>query len=225
MNHELVAGRLAEVRARIERAGGDPDGVEIVAVTKSFGPPAAVAALSAGIANLGENYAGELAQKAAAVAQLCPARARWHFIGAIQRNKIARLAEIVCCWQTIARAIEAETIVGRYGEGLPSVFLEINMSGDPRRPGCHPRAARGLLGDVRSVGLEVRGLMAVAPLAKGPTDIETGYGDVARLRDDLGLAELSIGMSGDLEAAVRAGTTMVRVGSALFGPRNPRAPR
>ncbi len=221
----VVAQRLAEVRARIERAGGDPGKVQIVGVTKTFGPEYALAGLLAGIGDLGENYAEELSHKAAVLGEIGSPPVRWHFIGTIQRNKIRRIVGVVSCWQSVSRAAEAEAIAARSGELRPGVFVEVNVANDPARPGCPPSSVPGLVGMITATGLEVRGLMAVAPLGEGPDTARTAFEEVARLRAEAGLAELSIGMSGDLEAAVGAGTTMVRIGTALFGSRNHHARR
>ncbi|MGO9911216.1 MAG: YggS family pyridoxal phosphate enzyme [Acidimicrobiales bacterium] len=219
-----VTERLSEIRRRIERAGGDPGTVRIVGVTKTFGPESALAGVLAGLTELGENYADELIRKAAALSGLVARQPSWHFIGAIQRNKIARLAGVVACWQSVSRAIEAEAIALRTTEPRPSIFVEVNVAFDPDRPGCEPTAVPGLVTSIASTGLVVSGLMAVAPVGGDPETTDRAFAEVARLRRELGIPELSIGMSGDLEAAVRAGTTMVRIGTALFGPRNQRVP-
>ncbi len=232
----VVAGRLAQVRSRIAAAGGDPAKIRIVAVTKTFGPEVAVAALRNGLLDIGENYADELVAKAEALrglpeghraAGVAPGAnvVSWHFIGAIQRRKVARLAPYVTWWETVARVEEAEAILSRAPEPAPRALVEVNISGDPGRPGCAPADLAPLVSKVRHIGLDLRGLMAVAPLGADGPAVEGAFRDLAARGRDLGLPELSIGMSGDLEQAVRAGSTMVRVGSALFGPRNPHAPR
>lgn len=220
-----VAERLAEIRGRIERAGGYPGAIRIIGVTKTFGPESALAGLLAGLTELGENYADELIRKAAVLAGVAPAQPAWHFIGAIQRNKIARLAGIVGCWQTVSRLVEAEAIATRARDEQPSVFVEVNVAGDPNRPGCEPAAVPGLVASIAATGLIVSGLMAVGPFEGDRDTTSRAFAEVARLRAELRLGELSIGMSGDLEEAVRAGTTMVRIGTALFGPRDQRVPR
>lgn len=221
----LVGQRLAELRRRIESAGGDPAKVRVVAVTKTFGPEAPLAAIGVGLVDIGENYAAELAEKEVVIRDSSTTRPNWHFIGAIQRNKIGLIAPIVDCWQSVSRAVEAESIVAHSAGQVPTVFVEVNVSGDPSRAGCPPGETKMLVSAVSESGLEVRGLMAVAPLQGGAEAAASAFLEVARLREELGLAELSIGMSGDIEAAVQAGSTMVRVGSALFGPRNARTPR
>lgn len=218
---ESVFERVALARERIARAGGDPGRVRIVAVTKGFGPGHVAAALSAGLVDIGENYADELVAKWPAGA----GRARWHFLGSIQRNKVGRLAPLVDCWQCVARIEEAESILrrregsGTGAEGAPvSMLVEVETTGIAGRGGCTPEAARVLVGRLRSIGAGVVGLMTVAP--PGDEDrARRSFGLVAALAEELGLAELSMGMSADLEQAVAAGATMVRLGTALFGPR------
>lgn len=243
--HDLVprvAEGLATVRRRIEAAGGDPERVTVVAVTKTFGLEAALAALLCGLSDVGENYAAELVGKAHELEALLsqpdspesarlpasgidPAAVRWHFLGAIQRNKVGRLAPVVRCWQSLSRVSEPDAIARHCAESglaMPEGFVEVNLAGEPGRTGCAPAEAAGVLAAARGAGLVVRGLMAVAPLG-GPVVAREAFSRLADLASELELDELSIGMSDDLEEAVAAGTTMVRVGSALFGPRAPRA--
>lgn len=224
-----VAERLAAVRGRLAAAGGDPGSIRIVAVTKTFGPEAVIAALMAGVSDIGENYASELVDKAEVVEALVrggdngrlqpglPAEVRWHFLGAIQRNKVARLSAVVTCWQSVGRLVEAEAIARRAPDPRPAVFVEVNVAGAGNRPGAAPADVPRLVEGARDLGCDVRGLMAVAP-ASGGAD---AFLRVRHLADELGLEERSLGMSGDLEAAVAAGTTMVRVGTSLFGNREP----
>jgi hypothetical protein len=212
-----VAERLDSVRLRIERAGGDPSAVRIIAVTKGFGPDAVRAARAAGLHDIGENYANELVSKAADLQgeASSPSPVRWHFLGAIQRNKVARLAPIVGVWQSVSRAEEGARIA-RFAPGA-TVFVEVDTTGRSGRNGCPPEEVRALVPRLRDAGLDVRGLMTVA--APGPEAAALGFSTVRALADDLALEERSMGMTDDLEAAVRAGTTMVRIGRALFGER------
>jgi PLP dependent protein len=214
---DAVAERLRSVRRRIEHAGGDPSTVRVVAVTKGFGPEAVVAARDAGLHDIGENYANELVAKAAELEgrPSAPSAVRWHFLGAIQRNKVARLAPVVGVWQSVARAEEGARIA-RYAPGA-TVLVEVDTTGLPGRNGCPPDGVRALVPRLRDDGLDVRGLMTVA--APGPEAADAAFATVRSLADDLGLEERSMGMTDDLEAAVRAGTTMVRIGRALFGER------
>ncbi|MBK9181227.1 MAG: YggS family pyridoxal phosphate enzyme [Acidimicrobiales bacterium] len=211
--------RLAVLRERIAGAGGDPERVRIVAVTKGFGVEAARVALALGLVDLGENYAQELLAKAAGLAagvdQGGP-RPRWHFIGRLQGNKVKGLAPFVALWQTVDRP-SLVTELARRAPGS-AVLVQVNVSGEPRKGGCAPDDAPGLVAALRDQGLAVRGLMAVG--RTGPPELaRPGFAALAALADRLGLPERSMGMSADLEAAVCEGATIIRVGEALFGPR------
>lgn len=211
------AGR--SIRARIAAAGGDPSAVRIVAMTKGFDVDACRATVAAGVRDLGENYADELLRKAAA---LGPAEdVRWHFAGAIQTNKLARLAPYVGLWQTVDSADHAAALARR-ARGA-AVLVQVDLTGAPGRNGCPPEDAVALVGQARDLGLDVRGFMAVGPdPAITPGGHATSRATFAQLRtlaEQAGVTELSMGMSGDLEDAVAEGATMVRIGTALFGPR------
>lgn len=212
---DAVIERLEEVRARIG-AVGDPDRVRIVAVTKGFGADAVAAAVAAGSADCGENYAQELLAKAAGA----PTGTRWHFLGAPQRNKIASLAPVVHLWQ----AVDRRAVVDRLAAVAPeaALLVQVNVVGDPGKAGCPPEDAPGLVEAARAAGLRVRGLMAVGP-AGDPEGTRRVFEALARLGRSLGVEELSMGMTDDFEAAVAAGSTMVRLGRVLFGPRPGRA--
>ena len=199
--------------------------MRVIGVTKGFGPEEVRAACRAGLRDLGENYAAELVAKAAA-----PRRddaggddgddaVVWHFLGAVQRNKVAQLAPLVGLWQSVARESEGERIA-RFAPGA-RVLVQVETTGLPGRNGCRPAAAGELVGRLRDLGLDVQGLMTVA--APGEGAATQSFEALARLADHLGLEERSMGMSDDLEAAVAAGTTMVRIGRALFGERPPLA--
>jgi uncharacterized pyridoxal phosphate-containing UPF0001 family protein len=208
---EVVAQRIDDVRRRIRSSGRDPETVRLVAVTKGFDASAVEAALAAGVTDIGENYAAELVAKAA----LVPGP-RWHYLGAVQRRRVKDLAPVVGCWQTLSRVVEGEAIAPLApGAG---VFVEVELSGLPGRNGCPPDAVPGLVHGLAALGLDVRGLMVVAP--PGPAAVaRAAFRTTARLAGDLGLAELSMGMTADLDVALEEGSTMVRVGRALFGAR------
>ncbi len=204
-----VPARLEAVRSRIAAAGGDPDRVLVLAVTKGFGPEAIAAARAAGLTEVGENYAQELERK-------WEPGLRWHFIGGIQRNKIARLAPMVDVWQSVDRIEEGEAIAAHAPRA--EVFVQVNVSGEPQKAGCGWDDVATLVERFGDLGLRVRGLMAVGP-AGDPELARPVFRRLAELGRDLQLQELSIGMSGDLEVAVQEGSTMVRLGTALFGER------
>jgi hypothetical protein len=214
-----VKGRLDGLRRRIAEAGGDPARVTIVGVTKTFGPGVVRAAVAAGLNDLGENYAAELGAKATAAATegLTP---RWHFIGAVQRNKVRSVAPHVHLWHGVARAAEGVEIA-RWSPGA-AVLVQMNISGEATKNGVPPDDVAALVDRLREIDLDVRGLMGVA--AQGATDAARGgFRMLADVGRHLELAELSMGMTDDLEVAVQEGATMIRVGRALFGPRPSRA--
>jgi PLP dependent protein len=211
-----VADRLEAVRRRIDSAGRDPDDVRIVAVTKSFGVDAVRGALEAGLADIGENYAQELVAKAEALASAAGPAPRWHFVGQLQRNKVRTVAPLVDLYQSVDRPSLGEEIAKR--AHAAAVLVQVNLTDDPSRGGCQPAEALGLVRELGDLGLDVRGLMAVAPL--GPPGVaRQAFRTVRDLADRAGLPERSYGMSDDLEDAVAEGTTMLRLGTALFGPR------
>lgn len=213
-----VTGRLEAIRRRIEAAGGDPAAITVVAVTKGFGSDAVSAAVDAGLADIGENYAQELLAKADAI----DAPPTWHFVGRLQRNKVRGLAPHIGLWQSVDRPVLG-TEIARRAPGA-AVLAQVDITGEPNKGGCPPEEVEGLVDSLRADGLDVRGLMAVGAIGSAEA-IRPGFRLVRELADRLGLTVRSMGMSGDLEVAVQEGATMVRVGTALFGPRNPRADR
>jgi len=205
------------VRARVAAAGGNPDQVQVVAVTKGFGADAVAAAVGLGLP-VGENYAQELLAKAAEPA-LQPAAGRsvvhWHFLGALQRRKVRDLATVVSTWDSVCRAAEGREIA-RHQPGA-RVLVQVDTTGAPGRNGCAVAEAPELVRELRHLDLDVAGLMAVAP--RDPTGATSCFQAVCRLADRLELRERSIGMSDDLELAVAQGSTTLRLGRALFGER------
>ena len=209
---DVVAERLADVYRRVESSGGDPGRLRIVAVTKGFGPDAVTAAHDAGLIDVGENYAQELLAKAAAA----PAGLKWHFLGAVQRNKVAKLARAVSAWHAIDRAAAADSVAAS-APGT-EVFVEVNVTGEAGRPGCAPAEVEDLVAHVRGLPLQLSGLMTVGPADVGERSRDCFRWLSNRARE-LGLRELSMGMSDDFELAVAEGATTLRLGRVLFGPR------
>jgi uncharacterized pyridoxal phosphate-containing UPF0001 family protein len=231
---ELVAERLAQVRDRITKAGASPSSVRVVAVTKGFGPGTVEAAVGAGLLDLGENYAQELMWKASTA----PPGVRWHFLGGLQRNKLARLAPHVHLWQGLdsvegalalarrrpaaAVLVQVRTTAADGGDGPPA-GVSAGGSGPARAPrhGAGASEVPALVDSARAAGLDVRGLMAVGRAHVAREEARRSFRDVASLASTLGLSEVSMGMSADFELAVAEGATIIRLGSALFGQRPP----
>lgn len=208
----LLAERLEALRDRIEAAGGDPQTVQVIAISKGHGVAAVEEALAAGLVDLGESYAQELVAKADAI----DVPLRWHFVGGLQRNKVRLVAPHVHLWQSVDRLSLAGEIA-RHAPGA-AVLVQVNVTGLEHQSGCPPERLAAVVEGCADLGLDVRGLMAIGPQGD-EVEVRAAFARVRALADRHGLAERSMGMSGDLEAAVAEGSTMVRVGTALFGPR------
>lgn len=214
-----VVLRATEIRQRINAAGGK--GVKLIAVTKTFDVGAMVAAFDAGCDGVGENYAQELIAKSSELP--IEKRLPVHFIGRLQSNKIKLMAELVDVWQSVDRVELVNEIAKRCvdaGRGVrPQIMLQVNASDEPEKGGCKPSDVSKLLETANAKGLEVLGLMTVGPTSNEPKSTQRAFQLVRKLVDDLGLKQCSMGMTGDLEIAVAEGSTMIRVGTALFGQR------
>lgn len=208
-----VAERLAVARGRIASAGVDPADVTILAVTKGHPVEAVDAAAAVGLDQVGENYAQELVAKHAERPDL---DVSWHMIGHVQSNKVRALAPIVTLWQSVDRP----SLVKELAKRAPgaAVLVQVNVSGETSKSGVAPDDAEALVERARSAGLDVRGLMTIAEDAPAHV-VGPQFALLRRLADRFGLDECSMGMSGDLEVAVAEGATIVRLGTALFGPR------
>lgn len=207
-----VSDRLAEIRHRIALAGGDVRRIGITAVTKGHGCYAVTAAQQAGLNTVGENYLQELVRKRA---ECDEAALRWHFLGAVQSRKIpeiVKVADVIC---GVSRLKEIDLI----SERSPGhcIDVQVDCTGLVQRNGAVPRDVPALVAHARGRGLTVRALMTVASPERSSAERE--FGAVAALASSCDIAELSMGMSDDLEWAVAAGTTELRIGRALFGPR------
>jgi len=209
-----VAGRLAAIRAGIERQGRDPASVTIVGVTK--GQPAGVcrAALEAGLRVLAENRV----QEALAKMEEVPEVPEWHLIGHLQTNKARRAAGRFALIQSVDTPRLAEELA-RHGGA--AVLLQVNVSREPAKHGADPEQATAVATELARL-LDLRGLMAMGPATGDPAP---AFAELRRLRDGLeqrlgrSLPVLSMGMSADWPVAVAAGSTMLRLGAALFGER------
>ncbi len=216
---EIVAARLAGIRARIAETGRDPASVTVVAVTKGLGAGAIVAARRAGLLDVGENYAQEMLAKAAEVMTAAPPTAaglpqvRWHFLGAIQRRKVRQLAPLVGVWESVARVEEGEEITRR-APGA-TVYVEVNVTGAEGRQGCGWDDAPALVARLRDLDLDVRGVMGVGAVG----DPRPGFRRLAALAAGMALPEVSMGMTDDYAVAVEEGATAIRIGRGLFGSR------
>ena len=222
-----IAERISAVRADIaeacERAHRDAADVTLVAVAKTHPADAIKAALDAGITDVGENRAQELKQKAQVLAS---APIRWHFVGPLQTNKVRHVVGTAALIHSVDRLGLGEAISRRAGAlGITQdVLVEVNLAGEASKTGTTPAGVAGLADQLRELdNIAVRGVMAIPPLEGDPRPY---FEELVAVRDRLvqhhpDAIELSMGMSDDYLVAIEAGATIVRVGTAIFGPRNP----
>jgi len=223
-----IAKNLTEVRSRIasaaEDAGRDPAEVTLVAVSKVHPAQAIRDAYAAGQRHFGENYAQELRDKAAELADLPDIR--WHFIGHLQRNK----AKYVAPNAALIETVDSARLVGelsRQAERADRTFgclVQVNVGGEEQKSGCEPSEAAEIIGAVESAPrLELAGLMTIPPWDLEADETRVWFKALRELRNEHGgterLPHLSMGMSHDFEEAIDEGATIVRVGTAIFGAR------
>lgn len=219
---DRVRSRIAGAAAR---AGRNPFEIKLIGVTKTL--PAAVAreAIELGLRDLGENRVQEAGDK---VPEVGREAARWHLIGHLQRNKAGKAVELFDWIHSLDSEHVAEAVARRaLAAGCrPSVMLEVNVSGEATKHGVSPGDAPRVAERIAALaGVDFAGLMTIAPYSQRAEDARPHFAALRELRDSLEsrlgrpLPHLSMGMSGDFEVSVEEGSTMVRVGTALFGPR------
>lgn len=205
------------LRAAAERAGRDPDGFRIVAVTKGFGTEVARAALDAGLTRLGENRVQEALPKIEALPG-----AEWHLVGRLQRNKVRKAVAAFALIHSVDSVELLQRISDEAVDARPLLLLQVNVTAEPTKAGFAPERLDEAL---PAIGDRVVGLMTMARHDADAEEQRRTFAALRVLRDRLqdragiGLPELSMGMSGDAEAAVAEGATLVRIGTAIFGPR------
>jgi pyridoxal phosphate enzyme (YggS family) len=217
---ETIAARLASLRAAIDAetiaCGREAGSVALLGVSKKQPVVAIVEAAQAGVHAIGENYVQEAKAKFAHLPQI-----EKHFIGHIQTNKAKAIVELFDVVQTVDRPDAARALANAAraaGRVLP-VLLQLNIS-PAERYGCPPDEAFELAGIIRTdAALRFDGVMAIGPISEDRQEIQAAFALAAKTFAALGGSTLSIGMSGDWREAVRAGSTMVRIGTALFGER------
>ena len=210
-----VAANLAAVQANIVRLGRSLDSVTVVAVTKSQSVEVVRAGYAAGLRVFGENYVNELVDKASTTRDL--SEIRWQFLGALQSRKI----DTVTQWADEVLTVSREKEVAAVADGSTPrpVYIQVDYAATAGRNGVGPAEAPVLIESCRRRGLEVRGLMTVAP--PNPDAAEVAFRRLSELAAREGVRELSMGMSDDYELAVAYGSTQIRLGRTLFGPRAP----
>ena len=225
----MLKDRLDQVRGRIGRAavrsGRSPGEITLIGVVKSVSVEAIRAAIAVGLAHLGENRVQEAEEKIAAIGR---ESARWHMVGHLQRNKASRALALFDRIHglddlELAAALSARAMA--VGRVIP-VLVQVNVSGEPTKHGVAPEGLeRVLMQAARMPGLEVDGLMSIGAPVERPEQSRPAFVRTRELRDraerrlGMRLPQLSMGMSADFDVAVEEGSTLVRVGTALFGPR------
>ncbi|MEO8660960.1 MAG: YggS family pyridoxal phosphate-dependent enzyme [Bryobacteraceae bacterium] len=212
-NLEAVEERIARAAAR---AGRKREEITLIAVTKIFPASAIRDAYELGLREFGENYVQEFEGKAPQLADLVGAR--FHLIGHLQSNKTRKAAELFQVVQTIDSAKLARRL-NEVGQRM-DVFLEVKLSGEDAKAGAAPEELPALVEAVRAQpNLNLRGLMTMPPWSDDPELPRPFFARLRELAGGLGLSDLSMGMSNDLETAIEEGATLIRVGTALFGKR------
>ncbi|MHB1330026.1 MAG: YggS family pyridoxal phosphate-dependent enzyme [Gemmatimonadales bacterium] len=228
MNYRGLSERLTRVRERIaeaQRVGGWSHPVTVIGVTKGHGPEAVTAAVAAGLTDVGENRVQEALAKQDALADLAVA---WHLIGSLQRNKARQAVGRFAVIHSVDRLELADAIAKRVPEGgSQRVLVEVNCSGEVQKGGVAPDAAADLIGQLRTMpGLSFAGLMTMAPLTDESAVQRASFARLRSIRESLERQDVpvdivSMGMSGDFAVAVEEGATHVRLGTILFGEREP----
>lgn len=222
MPHSHIAPNVIAVRERIaracDRAGRDPSSVTLIAVTKTHPLAAIAAAFDDGVRDFGENRVQDAHDKIPRLRDDCTA-ATWHLIGHLQRNKVPLALDLF----DVIHSVDSERLARAISERAVKpvrIYLEVNIGGEASKEGASPDDAAGLSDLIgRLPNLDLVGLMTVAPIVADPEEVRPVFRRLRELCDAIGLAGLSMGMTGDFEVAIEEGATAVRVGRAIFGPR------
>lgn len=218
----MLKNKLEDVESRIAsaaaRAGRQRSDILLVAVSKKFPAAAIREAYALGLRDFGENYVQEFESKHSELAD-CPG-ARYHFIGHLQSNKTRTAARIFQVIQTVDSAKIAKRLDADAGEAGLDVLIEVKLSTEPAKAGAAPEEVPALVEAIRGCAhLRLLGLMTMPPWSDNAEQSRPYFARLRELAGESGLQHLSMGMSHDLEVAIEEGATIVRVGTALFGPR------
>ncbi|MHB1455915.1 MAG: YggS family pyridoxal phosphate-dependent enzyme [Armatimonadota bacterium] len=220
-NIKIIKQRIYDAAAK---TGVNPDGISLIAVTKTVGADMINEALDAGIKDIGENYVQDALTKYEAVERCI----NWHMIGHLQTNKVRLAVPAFNVIQSVDRLDIAKEIAKRSlaSETVTKALVEVNISGEESKSGVHPADAIQLCEDVSSLsGIQLAGLMGIAPFTEDETAIRKSFENLRKLWDKLPSEHakwLSMGMTSDFEIAIEEGSNMVRIGTAIFGSRPPK---
>jgi pyridoxal phosphate enzyme (YggS family) len=228
----MVAENVENIRERIARACAGakrpPEEVTLIAVSKTFGAEKIREAMQAGLTDFGENYAQELREKHDLLGHSPP---RWHFIGHLQSNKVRHIVPWIASIQSVDSARLAGEIsrCAAVAGHVVAAMVEVNTSGETSKYGVAPDRTLDLVREIRTLPhIDLRGLMTIGPLDPDPEVARPAFRLLRELRDEcsrkgMPLSELSMGMTNDFEVAIEEGSTMIRIGTALFGRRPAKA--
>ena len=223
-----LAALLARIQSAAANAGRAGDGIRLVAVSKTFPSEAIRQAIAAGVSDIGENYIQEARNKFEA---LQGTAVKWHFIGRLQTNKsrdAVRMFDLIHTLDSYKLALELDRWARRLQKIQP-VLIQVNVAGEATKAGVAPEEALSLVRQAAALeNIAVKGLMTMPPYFNAPEKVRPFFAALRQLRDrirheeiaNIGMQELSMGMTGDFEAAVAEGATLVRIGTALFGERS-----
>jgi pyridoxal phosphate enzyme (YggS family) len=227
----MISDNINTIRERISRAcaraGRSPSDVTLIAVAKTFPSAAVQEAVDAGVADVGENYVQELLAKRR---DLAGAAVRWHFIGHLQSNKARNIAEwihMIHAVDSAALAVEIDRRAAKAGR-IIECLMEVNTTGEGTKFGAAPGQVATLVKSLASCdSISLAGLMTIGPFLPDPEGSRPMFRRLRELKDEIGslgqtnvtMRHLSMGMTGDFEVAIDEGATLIRIGTAIFGPR------
>ncbi|MCL0092122.1 YggS family pyridoxal phosphate-dependent enzyme [Dehalococcoidia bacterium] len=217
-----IERNIQEVTRRIalacKRAGRSPEEVTLVAVTKTIGPAAIRAAFQAGLRHFGENRVQEAKPKLGELENI-RTQCTWHMVGHLQTNKAKTAGALFDIIQSVDSVRLAE-FLSRHAQKTIPILLEVNIAGEASKSGFSTGEVFSAMKEIgRMPNLEIKGLMTIAPLASDPEEVRPVFRLLRELRNSMGLDHLSMGMTDDFEVAIEEGSTMVRIGRAIFGER------
>ena len=224
-NIKKVTGRISDAA---KRAGRNPEEITLVAVSKRVEAERVLEAVNCGLSTFGENYAQELRDKRRLIEESSESPVSWHFIGRLQKNKVKYVVGnvgLIHSLDSLSVAREIDKKAERLGTSA-KVLIEVDTSGEETKGGIRTDMLESFLEDLSTLkSIEVKGLMTMPPYFDDPEEARPYFKRLREIRDGLkseypGLSELSMGMSGDFEVAIEEGTTIVRIGTSIFGPRD-----
>ncbi len=227
----MIAENVQKVQERVrracERARRDAQSVRLIAVTKTFGVEKIREAVEAGIKDIGENFVQELREKRQV---LDDPSIRWHFVGHLQSNKVKYIADYIHLIHSLDHRSVAEEVDKRGAKNgrVLDVLVEVNTSAEKSKFGLQPESTVEFVKSIAGLrNLKVKGLMTIGPFLPDPEDSRPAFRTLREVRDEVArsgienveMTELSMGMTNDFEVAIEEGATMIRIGTAIFGPR------